>query len=381
MSDSVYIPACSTGPPHAVVKQYLRGEGPRHGPEEWALNWWDKNPAIYHDTVLFSAYYKNQLSHKARNLREGIMARDDVKIYADSGGFQYLTMKAIPDPVELIRWMDENVDYGFILDFPPMEMTTDDVKTAFVPAKDWRDRLKKTYEATKIMVNKRQRVPLYNVLHAEYPDMYEWYNTMKEFQLEGWAAGVQPFTPLKVALRTAFFISEGIRDRVHIFGVGGVSTIPVLAYSAKWIKNLTFDNSSFAAGAIKRDYFLPFLYGERLRFGSRQELKVGQVTTTKELPCECNICKYADGDRFRQPDYIAGLLLELHNVHVLVNYTKTMNMLVKNDEEAFLEMVKRRFGDKAWLSCMLVRTAAEEGFETSYRKWIERGTENVSSWF
>lgn len=121
---------------------------------------------------------------------------------------------------------------------------------------------------------------------------------------------------------------------LHFFGLSGNNIIPVILYiRKKYNIPITFDSSSYGAGAIRKEYWIDNGAVD-MSFGN------GDTTTVKNLPCSCPICNKCNVDDFKASGSISGGLIALHNLFKTIEYVNELDCLLE-DEKVYMKYIKR----------------------------------------
>jgi tRNA-guanine family transglycosylase len=309
------------------------------------LNWWEKDSLFFYPYVLFSSFY----GRTHMNLRKEFRIDDEVEVVLDSGGFQQLSQGITLDPVQILKWQEMNGDVGMILDFPPVSISTDQHGlTTPVSYEEFQRRAQLTLKNAKL-AKEHRTVPDFQLLNVLQGGSWEklnyWYDTVNQVALDGWAIAPKPPSSPEAIIRDCLFLKhKGYTGRIHILGVSGITTSPFIAYISKYFDKVTFDTASPILDANTRyGYYLPILDGKKLiYFGSNPDRKFPH-TTVKELPCDCPVCNFVNATGLEiLNEYKKGTqLLTMHDVYIVLRYTKMMKSLV-DDEEAFKLLIRSK---------------------------------------
>ncbi len=173
-------------------------------------------------------------------------------LLGDSGGFQILKCqwpadwkdpncpRALKKRQEVLKWMDEYMDYGMCLDIPSQSLTTYhilDKKTGKSAhgIKTIEDAIKATHINNEYFVQNRDgRCKFLNVLQGRnHTQSDEWYDQMKKYcdtniygdkAFNGWAFGGQNKIDIHLMLRRLVniihdgFLEQGKQDLIHCLG-------------------------------------------------------------------------------------------------------------------------------------------------------------------
>ena len=232
-----------------------------------------------------------------------------------------MTQNADLDPLTVLRWQEANCDIALTFDLPIFLNDT-------LQTKEYK--LKQTAKNAIFALSKRQnkKLKLYAVFQGhtakEQTSMLNYYgDSIKDF--DGIAIGslvpIAGNTEKLVKILTLFcYNMKDYKKPVHFFGLSGNKIIPYIIYlSKKFNLHITFDSSSYGAGAIRREFWL----GN----GSKK------INCMKEyydkMPCDCPVCSVVkDWKVYQQDGSLAGGLISLHNLYqtlMFVKESQTMN--------------------------------------------------------
>ncbi len=347
------------------VPAYLQGR-------EHSLNWWSPDAFFQYDSMLVSTYY----GIKTPNYRDFYkIPRKGFTLYGDSGGFQNATVEgANLNPVNVLRWQEENCDIGFILDYPIAPSAPDNLIEIY---------RKRTTENAELALSKHQNkeMKLYGVLHGrnkeELHTMSKQYQDLSRF--DGIALG--SIVPKKSDYMYIAYISmlfaEEIQDYkklpVHFFGVSGVNSLPIILYIAhKYDLNITFDSASYGVGAQHREYWNPFnLSKNSLTYGN--DPKTSIVPST--LPCDCPVCSTIKNDlidmiKSNKNNSVVGSLICLHNLYCFIRFSN-MITAYSEKEQLLKDLVKNICVDTTSKALEFIDFSLENGIENGYKRYFE----------
>ena len=292
------------------------------------ISWWKEGDYFKHPFLLISAYYGRQKP----NFREDLEIPKEVTVMGDSGGFQNMTQQAFLDPLSVLKWQERNCNIGFTFDLPILQNDTTEIK---IKKQD------ETVENAYIALNNRKEMALYAIVQGHtyqeqlrILDQYEKMGNPGKF--DGWAiGGLVPLagnTMLIAQILTTFIHLINERKKtvpLHVFGLSGINTMPIMAYLAKvYDKIITFDSSSYASGMIRKDYWLD--YG-RFSFNIDKNIKLTRP------PCPCVVCRNkAMTDFFGSA---GSYLITLHNLKQVIDLTKILHSLA-DDKELLIKYCK-----------------------------------------
>lgn len=375
------------------------------------MKFFTKKSHFQHKIALQCAFYGiNGVGKSAKTTyRDMIGYPKDYTLITDSAGFQIASFKRDGkvcniDPIDSLRWQEENADIAMNLDTPPTLYKTP-------PFHQFMDALNESYRCFEIFEKNRKNydMKLYNVLHGEKLKMMNiWYNKVKHFNFEGWAIGMKPpFDPMIQALSFCFLWEKGVFDNgnmygIHFFGTSGKHVVPTFAYMASKLKHqlVTYDSSSYNIGSIYRTYYSPLDIGPNLSFGEkfarekeRQESEeekefnmdfegnINEIKNSKgfgenpeitKLPCMCPVCMgVKDILDLNKTDIFAGTLISLHNLFQYAHYNNIINSLVKNKKKFMEYLTTVKVPIKTLKSIEFIDFGIQHGTEEAIKKFSE----------
>jgi hypothetical protein len=272
---SLFLPALSSFYISGLGKQICEGDYfpkerlPANIPDTSRLNFLDAQNGLFtYKWCLYSAGHADLVNYKT-NPNEYIVAhrdRENTFLLADSGGFQILKCqwpadwkdpscpRAMKKRQEVLRWMDDNADYGMCLDIPSQALTTyhiedpkslkkDPITKKPIPGtgksahgiKTIEDAIQATHINNEYFINNRDgRCKFLNVLQGRnHKQSDDWYAEMKKYcdtsiygdrAFNGWAFGGQNKIDIHLMLRRLVgiihdgFLEEGKHDLIHCLG-------------------------------------------------------------------------------------------------------------------------------------------------------------------
>lgn len=258
---SLFLPALSSFYISGLGKQEIEGNyfPPNRIPagiqDTKKLNFLDETNGLFtYKWFLYSAGHADLVKYKSNPNEHIIVNRDRAKTFmlADSGGFQILKCqwpadwkdpncpRALKKRQEVLRWMDDNADYGMCLDIPSQSLTTYhiiDKKTGKSAhgIKTIEDAITATHINNEYFINNRDgRCKFLNVLQGRnHKQSDDWYNEMKKYcdksiygdkAFNGWAFGGQNKIDIHLMLKRLVniihdgFLEPGEQDLIHCLG-------------------------------------------------------------------------------------------------------------------------------------------------------------------
>ena len=222
-------------------------------------------------------------------------------------------------PLEVLRWLESNVDIGMNLDIPIW--------------KDFDSPLKQSLENFRIFEQNRINYDfkLYNILHGRtLAEMETWYDAVKGFAFDGWALGIKPSINVYLQTLGYMFLYEKdarcLQNNCHYFGVSSFRNMMAASMLAKHFDvAVTFDSASYDLGGRYRGYYFP-LNVRRFVYMRRQDSK-----SMKSVPCKCPVCSNITIEDLYSPDTSAGLLISAHNLFQFTEVNRMLNTIVEDE--------------------------------------------------
>ena len=338
-------------------------------------SWFTDLAMFQHPHMLVSYYY----SGKIQDYRKRLRVRDDVTLWADSGGYSVATKGAVINPYEVLKWQEANSNIAFSLDKPPTIVTG---AGRVWPGKNERvdaATLEKHAEISRqnniIFRDNRtsDKLLIYNVLHGyDLPTKELWWDYVtRDTQFEGYCVGVRPATDALLAAMSIMFVyNKGVRERLHVLGVSGITVIPMIVWASQYIDKLSFDSSSYGYGSRTRAYVYPDRIRDYTHFGRKFLTKDNPMN---KIYCKCPICiHFTDAEYFCKSDITwPGMLLSLHNLWCLKEYVAQLEqaLIVEKDQQKFFDIVNKNTGDwadKTMYAINFIESCIKIGFKASY---------------
>lgn len=378
MSNAMYVPAIGEQF-NSVWNRKIKYKG-KDG-KEYDMKWFSENSHFKHNISLQSCYYGINGVGKNTDVsyRKLVDYPKDKILIGDSAGFQIASFKKRGEvcninPIDSLRWQEENCDIMMNLDIPPTLGGTPTFK-------DFNKALDESVKNFTLFEKERKNydAKLLNVLHGEtihHQDI--WYNAVKDFKFDGWAIGMKPpFDPMIQAMGFMYLWKKGEFEKdsckwIHFFGTSGKHVVPTIIYAASKLKKdikVSYDSSSYNIGSIFRTYFFPFEIGPNLYFGDKFKKENSNI---KELPCMCPVCQsITDVKELNTKDIYAGTLISLHNMYQYVYYNNLLNSIVL-EKETFISYLKKiNISKKTLISIEFIDFAMEHGLKKAIFKYKE----------
>ena len=252
-------------------------------------------------------------------------------VVSDSGGFQ-LMMGRLDwvDPVEAVKWYNDNVDLAMVLDIPASRVTD---------KKDFLTVAKAQAKNTDLMMqHKVDSLEMINIFHgSDIHRIREFREVVERPDIDRLAIGGAYFGSLLGSLDVLFGLicETNTYQHHHILGVWNLlQLIPIMRFASKGIVPLiTSDSSTPVQNANAKQYaYFPAVD----EVWQLRKIGLGSPTTHANhnltLPCQCQVCqtlKYTDVLSVL-PGALITHTLVYHNTYQMNNYIKTMYPLVQD---------------------------------------------------
>lgn len=254
------------------------------------MNWLNRDAPWHYQWSLYSAGHAF-MDIETSNEREAFVQernRDDSFVIGDSGGFQIATGKlnfdwdnfeTQIDPnnkkitrIQLLRWLEHTSDCATTLDFPTWIFAKNSGRGKNDHLKSIKHCLDGTIENLKFFEKNRDPdsgCRFLNVLQGvQQEDSDEWYESVKNFDFEGWALAGPTRLELAKGLPRLLKIRddklfEGNRDWLHVLGVSklsaGLALTTLQKVMRKHVNNklqISYDSASpFLMAAFGSSYY------------------------------------------------------------------------------------------------------------------------------
>ncbi len=287
---------------------------------------WFREDSFFHYPYLLTNAFNNINIPNYRTFQEFPRDNGNHILIGDSGGFQIVSYARKGhtinvEPISILRWEEANCDIGMNLDVPLLD--------------NFGMSLAKSVENFHTFENSRQNYDmlLCNVLHGRnLKEISKWYNTVKNFDFDGWAIGIKPPNNVYLHLLAYLFLHEnnakGLENYCHFFGVASPRNMVVLAMLADKLKmSIGFDASSYNVGSTAREFFMPNNIGSHYYLGSKNS---GQRLTGSI--CDCPVCKNTSIEDIYADTGGSGIIICLHNLYSTIETNRVINNLAGDEK-------------------------------------------------
>lgn len=350
---TIYVPALLTGIENVVRRCIIPGNKFGLYKDKYDVSWFTEKAIFTHPHLLISYYYSGRFDNYKKELR----IKDNITLWADSGGYSIATQGAKIDPHKVLKWQEQNSDIAFTLDYPPVKVTAvgrvSPGKNERITPEEFEQSAEKTRRNNLIFYNNRtnDKLKIYNIIHGYDIKSYDlwWDYTAKDMNFDGYGTGMKPTSDcLLQALSIMYLWNKGVRKRIHLLGVSGIIVIPVLVWASQYIDKISFDSTSYGYGSRTRAYVYPDRIRYYTHFGKKYITKNKPI---EKITCNCPICK-----DFDDPSYfigggttMPGMLLSLHNLWAVKQYVELLDhaINIEKDKNKFFQLIKQHTGNRA----------------------------------
>jgi queuine/archaeosine tRNA-ribosyltransferase len=384
-NDFIFFPAISIATHTQIMKADFKVKG--KSPRFYLNNLPESAKLFSHPYILTSAAhnFKNMDFMKSIGITD---TKKDVNlIFGDSGGFQIKTgvIKDTPEIKDkLYSWMENNVTMAPIIDHPPTYPDGRPITDA-----EFEPFLVKTKENIEVLLKRttRNKISWLNVTqgrllkHRKY-----WYDSVKDYNLDGWAMGSLRKDPKTLLEAFAVFLESGELEKtdrckhIHFFGITATKYMPLMIYikhkmnKAGYKINVSMDSSY----ATQNGGWGKFLFShndhelidhkteesywdDKGNFLSSEKSKgflsyhlsnrlVGKVNGNVNLPCYCPVCVGVKlGDILNEnalktvgESYYYNVV-QSHNVFVLKEYVNSLQSIIYTDSKDLYKSAFRSY--------------------------------------
>jgi hypothetical protein len=293
-----------------------------------------------------------------------------------------------------------NASIGMTLDHPPVRIAPGSKsQSKSISQEEFEKRAEFTAENTRKMCeyipSEERNFALYNIIHTKIDDpkqMKLWYDKVSGYDTDGWATSPKVVdNPMYTAYILAFLHEQGVRRNVHLLGVAGLNSLPVIAYMSRdpnteyeddeekgndaWgISNLTTDSFSYGLMGLRfRKAKTPnptMTYNSlnlpNFSFGETRD------NTLHEMPCACAVCQKVNelggADILDRGGSMPGFFMALHNLAQYKRYSDILRKL-RQDEELLLKFVRKNCDEKTEKAIKFIDHAIEKNVDLAYNKY------------
>lgn len=284
-------------------------------------HYWEDIPDM--NTMMVNAYHIRESYVWGKLQNDGLhrhYSKDGV-FFADSGGFQAKRHQLAIDPLKILRAQESiGADIASTLDMP---VFPDDTIYQETHASAIRSSTQNALFAIKN--REREDMKIFATIHGNDTkvmiNMIDYLN--KKANFDGFAIGglVKKRTDFHKVIDLVYAVRKKIGDKpLHIFGLGGVSMIPLLVY----VGADTFDSSAFLTAGSNRIYFRP----------GRNHTEFQNMKETSYLPCICPVCSNHSFKEVQSERSLIGM----HNLWMINGEMRQLKSAIQdNDLESYLE--------------------------------------------
>lgn len=356
---ATYFPAAGPQFESTYWKQEYNYNGVR------SIKWFSGDSFFHYPYMLTNAF--NNIGTENYRSYHGFPVDPEHILIGDSGGFQIVSYakRGNPidiEPIKILRWLETNCDIGMNLDVPLLDK--------------FDHSLSKSLENFKMFQNSRKNYDmiLCNVLHGRnQKELITWFNSVKDFDFDGWAIGVKPATNTYLQLYAYLLLHEngakGLENYCHFFGVSNLRVMVMLAMLFDRLEMpIGFDSSGYNIGSTAREFFMPKNMIKHYSMGSKKSSR-----SFKGMACDCPVCRTISIDDIYEDSGRSGALICLHNLYVTAEVNRVINCLVPDADNLNLYVSTMLGNDDQIVHNVdqMLLDYKENGSDYVYRKYQE----------
>lgn len=283
--------------------------------------YWEDIPDM--NTMMINAYHISR-SYQYDKLKNDGLHRHYSKngvFFADSGGFQARVYNLSIDPISVLRTQESiGADIISTLDMPVFPDDT-------IYQKSHANAIRLSITNALLLMKNREREDMKVYASIQGNDIKTMLNMIdylsKKEKFDGFAIG--GLVPKRSNFHKVIDLVYAVRKKIgdvplHVFGLGGVSVIPLLVY----LGVDTFDSSAFMVSGAKRLFFRP----------GRSHSEFQDMNELKYLPCVCPVCSTRTLEEIRSQ----RKLVAMHNLWMITEELRSLKAAIEEKEiESYLE--------------------------------------------
>lgn len=349
-----------------------------------SLGWWNKDALMPYNSLLMSAYFGMDMI----KTREDMGCPEEVLFFGDSGGYQLLSMGLKDEkkyaklsekltPKNVIEWQQDICDIGMTLDIPlPRENVNSYTPSMY---RKHLDISKKNAWAMREM-HTNKKFHLFNCVHGStFHDMVQWKDECEEgHDYDGYSLSTSSTIKKLLSLRLGFAQEFSTGKPYHLLGVSSLQNVLLIAYANKYTKTTVyFDSSSSAAGRMYRKYINFYdLGGGGINLVEEHD----KYLNMEGFTCPCPVCsQLVTKEDMWAKKTLSGVLITLHNLYWMGNFTEFANQLV-HDDEAFDSFVRRNCQPWVKESMNFLDDVHDIGLEDAYNRHFFGSSQQIEEW-
>jgi queuine/archaeosine tRNA-ribosyltransferase len=312
------------------------------GDDAWneSMHWLKPAKFFYYPKLLATPFVTGWKKKRANFETEE--NKKDLKIVADSGGYQISTQDAKVNALDVLEWQQGIADIGFTLDYP-VHGYQSNVKNYKEYTKEYFDKcMKASNDAAWSMLETNEenkyrypgaekKMEVWGVLHGRnITELREWYEHLtKEHTFPGYSIPITDTAKTNKGFGLLGWfdqlpIAHEIDAPIHWLGRSEALIVVVVAKLSQVTgHNYTYDTSSSIAGPRWGGYFDPY-YHNMISLSMHEERRA----KLSGLPCDCPVCKEHTVEEMANSNHA----MLLHNVYCRIKWNDYVNALVSDDD-------------------------------------------------
>ncbi len=265
----------------------------------------------------------------------------NMKVFADSGGFQVVTLDKRISHLDVLHWQEGIADVGFSLDIPPYSYDTHAKGYSGYTNDYFKKCMRLSCNNANEMLEAKQNpdMELWSVLQGKNSsELMAWHKYQtKSHDFPGYCISINAAVHTKTekfSWLDQLNVTHLIDKPLHWLGRCEPLVVMLLAKLSTITGNkYTYDTSSTIVGSRFGKYYDP--YNHSLLWLSKYEENRPNIST---LPCDCPICSKHTIDDLSNTK--SPHLMVLHNLYCRVRYNDYVNAII-TDDELFNKAIKQ----------------------------------------
>jgi len=333
--DIRYLPALFPNMQNQIIGYEHRG---------FKLDFWQDNPVFNYKHILIAF---NFFGHKNRRQ---IFGKNNKKlfIFGDSGGFASASQNLNINPIDVIKWQQQNCNMGVLLDVPPFIFTgvaglnkTNNV----IYKKALKQTIENIQEAKQYVKSNYQ---WWGVIQGKtFAQKLHWYKEISKIHnFKNWAISAKPSHNYYQIISSIALAYKYKIKNIHLFQLSAVRSIALLILCQKHLDNyfdkIYFDSSTPSRMGLGNRYLQITAERNKLIKFSDRLSKKKQEQLIKEFDCQCEVCKHFETKEYFLPSWQGSGIIFLHDFNILVQKIKELKKYSKDDLIEFSRVPKNK---------------------------------------
>ncbi len=293
--------------------------------------------SVKHNSMMLT--YTNKLSK-----RRYCIPKPDTSngrfVIADSGGFQlFMGTEDFVDPRDLCDFANKYCTRTMCLDVPYNDMVNEENRIRCAEVQKLNIDL--------MLENLNKDVILYNINHGfTYEGRVNHHNIVKTPNVNHYAIGCSYYGNVHDFIYNVMSVISMITaDSYHVFGVGNVLLIPILAWIGKYVSVTSDSSSHLQSGRCSVMFNIHGNRFKKVNMGRLADEILQSSSVHPYVTCNCPICTAINGSEIYYHSNLSNVthtLNILHNINALTKYSDIWNNFAQtlSIEEYFKKLCK-----------------------------------------